>query len=383
MVGGGRFPILNSERSKEACHPARLQSWVERLAEFPSRHSLTSHAHDAAAYLRDTFAGFGLESEIWSPIVPAGPRVPEPVAMPQVLARLPGRTDRWVMVGAHFDSLNLVGTDGPTDVERVKANRAPGANDNASGVSVVLACAQALAGEIRECGVLFVAFSGEEQGLLGAKALAAKAKEEGWKLEAFLNLDTVGSSGNLSGLRDDRTVRVFSEEAPHHQSRELARWIEWKARQVADGQRVRLAFRKDRLRRGGDHSPFNDAGFSAVRFVEPHEEYSRQHTPDDLPEHMDFEYLSRTARLVSALLSELASAPEPVVSPKVVLDQKPGVRVAWEEDGPVEIFWRDTTSPVWEGCTPADQSPLDLSGLDKDMVVVGVARPGGWPTIAD
>ena len=188
-----------------------------------------------------------------------------------------------------MDTINM---SGPADVTL----RAPGANDDGSGTAATLECARLMAARPRRHPMLFVAFSGEEQGLFGAKALAARATSEGWKIDALLNNDMIGNSRNGTGAHDDRTLRVFSEEVEGHRARELARWIEWLQRtEGAKDHAVKLVFRKDRFGRGGDHTPFNDAGFTAVRLTEAIEDYTHQHTPDDLPEYVDYAYLARNA----------------------------------------------------------------------------------------
>lgn len=344
----------------------RLMETVRTLAAFPTRHSLSRGLWDACDWLAGQYRAIpGVDVELMRTLLPEGRRVPKPTEAVQVVATLPGRSDRRIIVGAHIDSLNLCA--GPDFAP------APGANDDASGVAVGLEVARALAGGERNCTVCFVAFCGEEQGLLGARALAGRARDEGWRIEAMLNFDTVGCSANLREQVDCGQVRVFSAEGA---SRALARTAEWRVRQAMDGFRVKLVLRKDRFGRGGDHTPFHEAGFPAVRFVEVHEEYSRQHTPDDLPEAVDADYLVRVARTCAMVTDSLAAAGPAPESVAVGRLDGHKARVSWTGAPQAEVFWRDTRSAEWQGVVGADGGAATLD-LTVDDHCFGVSAPGG------
>lgn len=353
---------------------------VRHLASFPTRHTLSEGNRAAAEWIAGELSRLpNFSVEIMPYIAPAGPRVPVDTEVLQVIATRPGRTDRRVLVSGHFDSLNLVGTSGPGDFANVIHNPAPGANDDASGVAVAMEVGRELA-ETTEHTLVVCALSGEEQGLLGAKALAKRAREEGWTIDALLNNDTVGSSSNLLGHRDDSRVRVFSEESSAHQSRELARFIAWLSRDEAFG--PKLVFRKDRLLRGGDHSPFNDAGFTAVRFVEVHEEYTRQHTPDDRPEFVDFAYLDRVRGLNALVAQSLLSAGVAPTNVRVERAARASTDVRWDGDGAMDVFWRETTSAVWQGSFSARGGEFRVPEINVDDHVFAVGAVGGIPVPA-
>ena len=133
-----------------------------------------------------------------------GPRAPNGVEIVDVLGIQKGSDpNRVVIVGGHIDS--MVG-----DVMDSKAD-APGANDDASGVAVVLEAARMLSKHKFRATIVYAVFSGEEQGLWGGKLLADTAKERGWQVTAMLNNDIVGNSLGKDGVIANRTVRVFSE----------------------------------------------------------------------------------------------------------------------------------------------------------------------------
>ncbi len=172
---------------------------------------------------------------------------------------------------------------------------APGANDDASGTAVSLELARVMSKHHFDATLVFLAVPGEEQGLLGAAHWAEKAKTEGRNIEAMITDDIVGNTLGGNGVRDNRRIRVFSEGIPATEteaqartrrsiggendgpSRQLARYLKEAAELYQPDFEVTLVFRRDRYGRGGDHIPFNERGFAAVRLTEPNEDFDRQH----------------------------------------------------------------------------------------------------------
>lgn len=362
----------------------RLRETVTKLASFHTRNTLSPGLTEAAEWVAAELRKIaGLKVEIWKYIIPKGRRVPEDKEVVEVIATLPGEDDRIVMVGGHLDSLNLQG--------EAMTVRAPGANDDGSGVALSMELARVMSQRKWKHTLVFVAFSGEEQGLNGSRALAKRAKAEGWKIDAFLNNDTVGSSSNKLGQKDLATVRVFSEDVPGHQGREMARFIEWvchdkvKSPDPKKSFGIKLVLRKDRFGRGGDHTPFNDEGFSAVRFVETHEEYSRQHTPDDLPEFMDFAYLANVTRMNLIAMSAFANAELPPTNVLIKRDQSHNTTVTWAKTAGVRyvVYWRDTASTEWQGFKEVGEAvTATIEKVNKDDHVFAVGAAGGIPVEA-
>jgi hypothetical protein len=363
---------------------------------------------------RDTFIGDPASGEGWAR------RIPKPTRITNIYAVMRGRDSeqakRMVLVTGHYDSMNSNTFANWADT----SGAAPGANDDASGVAVSLACARALSKLKFPSTIVFVAVAGEEQGLVGSEHLAKLAKSEGWKLEAVLNHDIVGGNttpGDALQMKD--RVRVFSEGVPvaatqqeqqriralgkenDSPSRELARAVADVDRTYFGGSpQTRfgafLVARPDRYLRGGDHSSFNREGFAAVRFTEWREDFNHQHknvvrppagshepVQGDLPDFVDFKYVAEVARLNAATLATLAFAPgEPQ---KVTIETKDvgnGTTLSWEEPlgGGVahyEVVWRETTSPDWqyakEIAVTAGGSQVSVSlPISKDNVIFGV-----------
>ncbi len=356
----------------------RLKATVQKLSSFTTRNTLSTGLVDACEWLAEEYRKIpGMKVEIMNYPIAKGRRIPEDMEAVQVVATLPGKTDRTVLLGGHIDSLNL-------EVD-AKTGRAPGANDDASGVALCLEAARVAAQSKWNQTIQFVAFSGEEQGLYGSKAMAARAKAETMKLEAVLSSDTVGSSSNRSGQKDTKHVRVFSEEGEGHHSRELARIIEWSVRHSMKDFGVKLVLRRDRFGRGGDHTPFVAEGFNAVRFIEVHEEFTRQHTPDDIVEHMDFKYLAQVTRANLAALSGLANAAPAPTGVHVKLDQNHDTTIQWKGQPGVKyvVYWRDTASAAWQGSVEAgSEGSVVIKKVNKDDHIFAVGAVGGIPVVA-
>ena len=282
----------------------------------------------------------------------------KPAPFENVVAILPGSDPAIAktafVVSGHFDSM-------PSNVMDPNAD-APGADDDASGVAVSLECARLLAGRAPVGGyratLIFAAVSGEEQGLLGSHRLVDYIRDKGYTVGGMLDDDIVGADFAPGA---PHRARVFSASGNiddgDSPSRELARAVE----EIDSPDAVRLIFREDRLGRGGDHIPFIDAGFPAVRFTEPLEDYHHEHqTPrvengvqyGDLPRYLNFEFLAHVVRNNAEVLREMAMAPAPPTGITLAGAVTPDARVSWsapDDSGRAgfEILWRETTASPW------------------------------------
>jgi hypothetical protein len=228
-------------------------------------------------------------------------------------------------VGAHYDTIAALvepppnaGPPGGAGIHwNVADNPAPGANDDGSGTVLTMELARVFAqsGLDFDATLVFIAFAGEEEGLIGAHLHAEKARAEKIAIDAVFNNDIVGGFSGGTGRRNTDAVRVFSEGPEDSPSRQLARHIRKEAARYAPAHRVVLIARYDRFGRGGDHIAFNERGFAGVRFAEANENYARQHRVEDTIEAVSFPYLAMNARVNAAGVATLALAPPaPVVS---------------------------------------------------------------------
>jgi Zn-dependent M28 family amino/carboxypeptidase len=282
--------------------------------------------------------------------------------------------DRVLIISGHLDSR-------VTDVMDAKSD-APGANDDGSGVAAMMELAKIMSKRSFPYTIHFVAVTGEEQGLYGSRHLAELAKEEKWNIVAMLNNDMIGNSlSSGTNLRDNTKVRVFSEATPYLETEEegkmrkltnrdndspsrlLARYIKTTTDQYVDQLEVNLVYRNDRFLRGGDHTPFSQNGFTAVRFCEMNEHYDHQHQDlrtendikyGDLVEFMDFEYLRKIAASNLATLANLAWAPKAPTSVGIeVKDLTNFSTLVWkatenEKTYGYQVLVRETSATNWE-----------------------------------
>jgi Peptidase family M28 len=361
---------LTSEVSKDS-----LRQTLIHLSTYPTRNTNTPELEKAAEWVASEFMKIpGLRVELMRYDVKKGRRVVADKSVVQVVATLPGESDKKVIVGGHLDTINLTG-DPLTAI-------APGINDDGSGVALTLECARILSQKRWRNTLVFVAFSGEEQGLFGSGALAERAQKESWKIEAMLNNDTVGASQGPGKLKDKKRVRLYSEESTDHNSRELARFIEWETRGKVKGFSPWLVFRKDRFQRGGDHTPFNIKGFNAVRFVEAIEYLTHQHTEKDTLEGIDFDYLANVVRLNLISLSSFASAADAPTNVRYDAKQAHDTIVRWNSQPGVSyrVYWRESSSSVWQGMVEAgEKNEVTIKGKNKDDHVFAVGAVGGVP----
>ena len=386
----------------EAVSPERLEEYLTRLVSFETRHTLSANTPRAGwgivparEYILETMRGFSprLRAELDCYRIPEQGRITAGVELCNVVAVLPGRTPRRVYVSGHFDTVARR-EDGGFDWSRWD-NPAPGANDDGSGTVLTMEVARVLArsGLEFDATLVFVAFAGEEEGLVGANLHAQKAVEEGWDVEAVFNNDIIGNVEGGNGILDGRTLRVFSEDPMDSPSRQLARYIRRWGGVYVPGHEVRLVAREDRFGRGGDHTAFNRRGFAGVRFSESRENYSRQHTPHDTLGGVAFDYLARNARVNAAGVATLALAPP---SPEVDGDRGPllgrgesgyDAHLRWRRSpgaAGYRVVWRETWSPDWEHeLYVGDVDEVVLPDVSIDDYVFGVAAvgPGGHESL--
>ncbi|MDB5696636.1 MAG: peptidase, partial [Sphingomonas bacterium] len=325
-----------------------------------------------------------------------GARAPAGVNVENVLGIQLGRDPkRVVIVGAHIDSRI-------SDVMNASAD-APGANDNASGVALVLEAARHLSKRRYDATIVYAVFSGEEQGLWGGELLADTARQRGWTVSAMLNNDIVGNTVAQGGKRVAGHVRVFSEgirasEALPDQiarrgdggeddgpSRALAKAVDGIAGTLPGGLDVFVDRRPDRFGRGGDHEPFLRAGFPAIRFSVAAENWDAQHQDlrtengrayGDTVEVMDFGYLAKVTAINMAAIQRLASAPAAPVSASLKGDLSRDTTVRWSpvaHAAGYRIRWRRSDAGGWTASRDVTGTTALLAEVPVDDNFIGVS----------
>jgi Peptidase family M28/Fibronectin type III domain len=390
-----------------------LERYDRGLVSFGTRHTLSSQDDPnrgigaARDWIKAEFdkaaatSGGRMTVELQSYIQQPVPRVPTPTRITNVVATLrgtdPSSADRVYVVGAHYDSRVTDVLNGTSD--------APGANDDASGTAAVLELARVFAPHPTEATIVFVAFAGEEQGLLGSNHFAQLAQDQGWNIEGVLNMDIIGSPDGGNGIREPRSIRVLNEGVPTAEtpqqtarrqslggendgvSRQLARYVDETGENDTTGMEVQLVFRRDRFGRGGDQISFLQRGWSAVRFSEPNENFDHQHQDvrneggrqfGDLVEFVDFRYLARVTRVVGSSLAALARSPRVPSNVRIPTALSYDTEISWNANPEsdvvgYEVVWRDSIEPLWTHSREVGNvTSATITNLNKDNFQVGV-----------
>lgn len=414
---------------------ARIEQRIRKLVSFETRHTLSQTDSDQRgigaarrwieAELRacSQAAGGRLQVSIQEWVEPVSRRVARPTTLVNVIATLPGDApsskDRLLIVSGHYDSMNSDISD--------NVGAAPGANDDASGTAVSMELACVMAKHHFDATLVFMAVPGEEQGLLGAAHFAREARKQGLNIEAMITNDIVGSATGDAGQRDPRRLRLFADGAdpllrmmvqgqtgqaldpaeqeatravrgqlqsialaggaadlPTHQ---LGRHLKSSAERYLPGFTVQLIQRRDRYLRGGDHIPFLEQGYAAVRFTEPFENFRHQHQNvrtegalafGDLPDFVEFDYVADVARVNAIGLATLALAPPPPANVRIDTTQLTNdstLRWAVSNDPAVagyRLVWRESDATSWQWSQDVGIVGHITVPISKDNVVFGV-----------
>ncbi len=366
----------------------QLQKSVLKLVSFGTRHTLSETKSEtrgigaARRWLKNEFETISqdckncLKVEYQGGVISGEKRIPNATEVINVLAIKKGKTDpsRVIIISGDIDSR----ISDPMNF----TDDSPGANDNATGLAAVIESARVLSKYEFNATIVFAGLSGEEQGLFGGKLLAEEANKRNWNIIAVLNNDMIGNIHGLDGVIDNTHARIFSEgtravetqeEAKTRRftggevdsaSRNLARYIDQLADDYIDNLDVMMIYRLDRFGRGGHHRPFNQAGFPGVRIMETHENYTRQHQDlrtengikyGDVIEGVNFPYTAKLTALNLVSLAALAWAPAPPQQVKLSGAVTQNSTLQWQHSisdktklSGYKIYWRDTTSPVWQ-----------------------------------
>lgn len=367
-IGLARDPALAAAIAEISA--ARIRETDSALVSFGTRHAMsdtlstTRGIGAARRYLFARLSGYSracggcLRVEYDPAMVEMRGHPGRPmVNIVNVIAWLPGRdTSRVVVMGGHYDSCICARTDlGPLARFESRQN-APGADDDGSGTSAVVELARVFSRHFPrglQTSVIFVAYSGEEEGLYGSTHLAERLHAAGYHVAAAFTDDIVGNVVAEDGTTDSTSVRIFGAEPDNGPSRELARYA-WGTGLLYDPAfRILPVFRLDRISRGGDHSPYVSLGDPGLRFTERLENYKRQHLPTDDFAHVNFSYVAKIAKLNGAVVGSLANAPAPPVA-LARRDQASGGQ-RWMLTWPAvpaaigyEVLFRHTMAPTYE-----------------------------------
>src|ERR1700723_2790764 len=323
--------------------PNRIKATIQRLVQFGTRHTASSQTDRVRGIGAATAWVFGQMQAIAATsggrmtgqqhtfTQPVSSNIPVPTTITNVIAILKGTAspERFYVITGHLDSR-------VTDVLNFTSD-APGADDDGSGVAVVLELARLFATRQFSGTLVFATVGGEEQGLYGSAHMAAQMKAGGDDVQGMFSNDMPMPSQASNGPRPDPfTVRLFVETIPtaatandiaiiqsvggenDGATHQLARFVTSVAPVEVTGMNVRVIWRRDRYLRGSDHISFQAQGYPAARLTEPRENFNHEHRNiglvdgvqnGDLIQFVDFDFCARVTRVNAAALWALAGSP--------------------------------------------------------------------------
>ena len=397
--------------------PDRIKATVLRLVQFGTRHTASSQTDPVRGIgaattwvsgqmqaIAATSAGrMTVQRQTFTQ--PVSNNIPVPTTITNVIATLKGTAspERFYVITGHLDSR-------VTDVLDFTSD-APGADDDASGVAVVLELARLFATRQFPGTLVFATVAGEEQGLYGSAHMAAQMKAAGADVQGMFSNDIVGASQAWDGTRPDpRTVRLFVEGIPtavtpaqisilqatggenDGVTHQLARFVTAAAPSSLTGMNIRVIWRRDRYLRGSDHLSFQAQGYPAARLTEPRENFNHEHRNvevingvqfGDLPQFVDYDYIARVAKVNGAALWSLAANPGTPKNLRIHTTPPTGfagintTTLSWDANtepglAGYEVVMRETTAPDWTSAVGVGNVTTVTLNISKDNVQFGV-----------
>lgn len=306
--------------------------YLEELVEFGPRRTGTPACHDAGIYIYEQFKSMGIEAQYhnWSYGGESGS------VIEGTLEGINETSDEIYIICAHYDSVT----------------GSPGADDDGSGTAAVLVAADLLSRNAVNHTVKFVAFDGEEQGLLGSHEYARVASQNGDNIVGVLNGDMIGFA--ISAY-DGSNIKI-------HENTE-SNWITVFTDNISElyDEYIGLNIIPSGSSSGSDHYSFWQYGYDSIFYFE-YNFNDYYHSPEDTIEHMNISYATNCSRLMIATLATLAQAVIPSKPPSKPIISGPTTGVEGEEyeftfittdpegdDVYYFIEWGDDTNSGWIG----------------------------------
>ena len=398
--------------------PNRIQATIQQLVSFGTRQTQSSQTDPnrgiGAAYawvfqqmqaIAATSNGNMTAQQQTFTQPPVAGVITAPTSITNTILTLQGTANpqRFYVITGHLDSRCSDVTDSVSD--------APGADDDGSGVAVVLELARLFATKQFPGTIVFAAVSGEEQGLFGSTFMAQQMAAAGNDVQGMFSNDIVGASQGFDGTRPDPfTLRMFLEGVPTNatssdvaliqtvggendgKSRQLGRFVAEVAPFFLTQMNIRLIWRRDRYLRGTDSRSFQSQGYAAARFTEPRENFNHEHQNvrvengvqfGDLIDFVDFDYTARVAKVNACALWTLASSPSTPKGLQIHTTPPPGLpgtnltTLTWNANPEsnvtgYEVVMRETTVPDWTSAIPVGNVTSVTLNISKDNVQFGL-----------
>ena len=274
----------------------RIKTSLRKLSSFHTRHTKSTDIAEAAEWLLKKFKNQGYDDVIYH--IPKERLDGLELQLKNIICKKRGSTDQTIIICAHFDSRMEDLND--------SVSRAPGANDNASGVCSILEIARVLARQNLGLSLQFVLFSGEEQGLLGSKNYARFIKESNIDLFRLVNLDMIGFPQLNPGIviieRDNNPDLLHNKVVENDQQSIEFGDIMKKMSAYTD-----LQFHLDSIY-DSDYEPFEAEGYIVVGAYDGSADATNPHyhSSSDVPSLIDWDYLTSVTKMVLATILMVA-----------------------------------------------------------------------------
>lgn len=299
--------IIIPNRIVDEVHPANLEKTVRDLSSFHTRHTESEFIDDVAYWLTEklqsvcgtdvyvqnfTYTSEKANDDDDSDVNSNHRQRPFSYDLKNLVCEKPGSTNNTIMISAHYDSR----------MEDINNNtaRAPGADDNASGVSALLEVARTLSNISLHHSIIFVLFSGEEQGKWGSTHYADYIDKKDVDLDLLINLDMVGfsSQGSNDFLIEYDNGNVVQDNDKY--SLAVASFIKGVASKYTNLNTILGVLGNS------DYLPFEALGYTVIGFHDDGvTKNPNHHTMTDTPDILNYEYLTSTTKLVLATILNL------------------------------------------------------------------------------
>ena len=266
-------PIINQQTTRQI---------LVDLCSFTTRYSFAEQCRAAEQYCYDRFDSLGLATSFFTYDF-------SQTTMRDVIGQLTGTLfpDSIIIVCGHLDCTS-----------EIPNTLAPGAEDNGSGTAVVLEAARAFSQFSTDYTLRFIAFTGEEQGLIGSDRYATSVQRQGENIKAVINVDMVGYSGPYA-----EDIHIFCDPLSFGLGSLGASII------ATYSTLDTITHYEQAPRSGSDHYPFAIRNYPAMFFIDAWDDfdwYPNYHSISDTVGNLNFDQEMQIARSVTAMAATLA-----------------------------------------------------------------------------
>ena len=281
----------------EQVNSTKLKEYIDTLSSFHTRHTKSHHIENAAISLKSEFENICKGSVFFHNYTQSDQNqtyhLKNIICSKQGLAS--SQSNNTIIIGAHYDSRakNINNTDA----------RAPGADDNASGVSALLELSRILSHLNLKYNLQFVLFSGEEQGLWGSKNYARYLNNINLNstIDLYINFDMIGYS---SPKESNKVILEYDVDNKYLQNDEYSKTIALFIKQIASNY-TNLEAILSKLE-NSDFIPFEALGHAVIGIHDGGSENNpHYHKSSDTPDTLNIKYLTSITKMVLATILEL------------------------------------------------------------------------------